>query len=199
MVELLDPRKIKTSYPLLTDKSGWSYVLDYNWTLERSVKHGGKSILDIGCGGSPFGRYVAKTLKAEYIGIDRQRGIDFTDYKTDKRFDIIMWVSSLEHNSMADMRALYLRSMSYLKPGGVFLATVTVAPATGWFEPSKNTNLSPADILTVFDEAELIGEYADVHLAYRSDKNMMRKYSARYGHYTKTDPLFIIAGVEKYR
>lgn len=199
MIELLDPRKIAPAYPYLTDKSGWSYALDYNWTMTQALEHGGASFLDVGCGKSQFGRYVARLLTAEYVGIDRQKGNDFADYQTPKRFDIIAWVSSLEHNSLEDMRTLYLRSMYYLKPGGLFLATIPVSFVTAWFEPSANMNLSPADALWMFDESELCGNYWDVHRAYRNDRHMMQKYAMRYGHYDKTDPVFIIAGVAKVR
>ena len=58
-------------------------------------------------------------------------------------------------------------------------------------------NLSPADLLAVFDEAELVGDYRDVHRAYRNDAGMMEKYRLRYGHFNKHDPAFIVAGVRK--
>lgn len=199
MIELLDPRRIESVYPHLTAQSGWSYRLDYNWTLYQATAHGGNTILDVGCGKSPFGKYVAEKMQAQYTAIDRSTGTDFADYQTPRRFDVIMWVSSLEHNSMADMRALYLKSMYMLKPGGLFLATVVAAERTAWFNPSACTLLSATDLMQVFQEDEIIGDYGEIRKAYRADKTMMEKYKKRYGHYDDRDPLFVVAGVAKVR
>ena len=199
MIELLDPRKINPMYSALWRASGWSYMLDYNWTISQALEHGGVRILDVGCGGSKVGPYISQRLGGLYTGIDRKRGQDFATYEPVHAPDIIMWVSSLEHNSPEVMRDLYLRSMDMLADGGLFLATVTVAPETGWFGPSENTNLSLTDILSLFDEPELCGEYDDVHAAYRQDDSIGKRYQARYGHWNDDDPAFIIAGVRKVK
>lgn len=199
MIEILDPRKIKKERRPLWDERGWSYMLDYNWIANKAICHGGTNILDVGAGGSPLGPYIANILGAGYTAIDRKRGQDFKDYEPVKPPDVIMWASSLEHNTPREMYLLYKRSMDMLSPGGLFLATVTVAPQTGWFEPSQNTNLSRIDIITMFDEIMLLGDYNLIWASYRDDIIIKERYKARYGHWTGDDPLFLIAGVERVK
>jgi len=196
-IELLDPRKIEPNHPELWSKAGWSYMLDYNWIIEKCLEHGGSSILDVGYGRSPLGRFIAGELGAYYTGIDRAYGQEFLDYQPATPPDVIMWVSSLEHNFADEMDMLYIRSMKMLAPGGLFLATIAISPVTHWFEPSVQINLSPEDAMSIFDETEIIGDYKEVHKAYQDDIIIPARYEHRYGHWNEDDPIFIGAGVIK--
>ena len=198
-IELLDPRKIGKNYPELWTASGWSYMLDYNWIINEIEKHGAKNILDVGCGKSPLGKYIAGTVKAMYTGIDRAYGLDFKQYNPAENPDVIFWASSMEHNSPDEMQYLYRRSLEMLAPGGLFLSTITIAEQTGWFEPSVNTNLSIPDALRLFDCYLVRGNFEDVKQAYRDDDMIPSRYERRYGHWTTDDPAFIIAGVKAWK
>jgi hypothetical protein len=202
MIGLLDPRKIKTTNSDLWTHAGWSYCLDYSWIIEHSVDHAKdiSLILDVGCGVqpcSPLGSRLAELCGAECIGVDRNFGPDFLDFVPPRPPDLIVWASSLEHNTSSTMKMLYLRSMDMLAPGGLFLATITVSGKSHWFEPSANQCLGPQDAVELFNEKEMHGDYTDVHLAYRNHEFMMSKYLARYGHFNEQDPDFVIAGVMK--
>ena len=198
-IELLDPREIEPNHPELWKGAGWSYMLDYNWMINNCLVHGGTNILDVGYGRSPLGRFIADKLGANYTPIDRAYGQEFLDYDPETAPDIIMWVSSLEHNFVDEMNMLYIRSMKLLAPGGLFLATIAISPVTHWFEPSAQINLSPDDAMAIFDETEIVGNYKDIHKAYRDDTNIAARYARRYGHWNEADPVFIGAGVRKIK
>lgn len=206
MIELLDPRKIERVAPELWQNAGWSYALDYSWIIlhcdEYMPSKGGALVIDAGCGVAPFsplGAYIGRMLGAQVIGVDRNMGRDFMTYVPPEPPEIIFWASSLEHNTVEDMKKLYLRSMELLAPGGIFLATITVGFASSWFEPSANMILTPEAAAMVFDETEMSGNLQDVWQAYRQDHQMMAKYGGRYGHFNENDPDFIIAGVMKVK
>src|SRR5512146_755522 len=101
------------------------------------------------------------------------------DYKGEAP-DLILWASSLEHNTKEQMRALYLKSMEFLTPGGTFLATIPISSGTYWHKASKQTNLSPQDAAELFDEYDLHG-FEQVQAAYRHDRALMTRYEKRYG------------------
>lgn len=208
-IELLDPCKlIERVHPELWQDAGWSYALDYSWIIQQCAAHpvrppaGMRYIADAGCGVAPFsplGGFIAAMLGVDCVGIDRDLGRPFEEFSPAALPEIIFWASSLEHNIAEKMRKLYLRSMELLPPGGFFLATITIARTTHWFDPSLNTNLTCEDAAQMFDEPQMIGDYDDVWEAYRQDQGMMAKYGARYGHFDENDPLFIIAGVKKVK
>jgi SAM-dependent methyltransferase len=199
MIELLDPRKIEKVYPELWINAGWSYSLDYSWIIHNCFPRGANLVVDVGCGTSPLGPFVAKKIGAVYQGVDKIFGMDFIDYEPPRKADVILWASSLEHNTPEMMRKLYLRSIDMLAPGGVFLATITIAETTHWFQPAVNTNLSPIDAAKLFDERILIGDIHEVWKAYREDNQMMDLYRNRFGHFDDKDPLYIIAGVMRVK
>jgi hypothetical protein len=197
-IELLDPRRIERTHRDLWETSGWNYGLDYPWIISK-VK-AASYILDVGCyvkPYSPIADYLVKTLGADCTGIDRKFGIEFMNYKPTRQPDVILWASSIEHNKPDEMRKLYLRSMEMLKPGGMFIATIAISKDTTWFSPSVQTNLNIEDAKALFDEPDIIGDFEDVRQAYRSDKELVWRYTKRYGHWVDTDPLFIAAGVVK--
>ena len=199
MIELLDPRKIEKGYRHLWEKRGWSYMLDYNWIMGHVLDFKPKSILDVGCGSSQLGSYAAAMVGAKYKGIDRSKDRDFMQYGSKQPHDCIMWVSSMEHNEADVMRALFLRSLKMLAPGGLLLITVPAAPKTYWYLPSKHLNMAPEYLLEMFDEEKMIGEYWDVQKAYHDDREIAERYKKRYGHFGKDDPVMISAGVRKVK
>ena len=202
MIEYLDPRRIKKVERQLWEKRGWSYALDYSWIIQQCAGRSIRLIFDVGCGlgtCSALGAFLAARHGATCIGIDRQKGEDFSEFaaKTDLRADLIFWASSLEHNSEAEMEDLFGLSMGLLATRGLFLATIPVGKSTEWFAASANMVLSPTKAAEVFWEPKLQGDYRDIWQAYREDNDLMDRYMARYKHYGMEDPAFVVVGVRK--
>jgi len=229
MITLIDPLEIENEKSIIAElksfgidhttkklTSGWNYVLDHVWiTIQLESYLVNKSIdqfhfLDVGCGRSPFHKFLEKKTSINILGIDRPEGYcqqlpsEIVDYRVDflefdifseSSVDIILWVSSIEHNELKDIKTLYEKSVYLLKDGGLFIATVPIANKTSWFKPSEQTNLSIMDAETTFND-QFIGDFDGIQKSYRSNLlYIMDKYRRRYHSPFSSSPLFFPAGV----
>jgi len=193
--------------PFLT--SGWNYVIDHVFMAQRlqNVIKKDSVIMDIGCGNSPFHEYIENRYDVEIIGVDRPEGyshqkkqknvdhsIDFMDMDIQtKSVDVVFWLSSIEHNDIEKIKKIYKKSMRILKRGGIFLATVPIAPETAWFAPSEQTNLSTEDCQCLFGVDETIGDYEKTRDGYLNNTlYLLDKAVLRYG----SIPDFVIACID---
>lgn len=200
--------------------SGWNYALDHYWVHKKVLdylrdKNSIPIILDIGCGKNSFHNFLENEIGFNILGIDRPEGycnqaynsnIDFyinfekLNVFLDNSIDIIIWISSIEHNSKEEIIKLVNKSMRLLKPNGLFLATIPISEETKWFEPSEQTNLSLEDCIKIFNSPNVIGDFAKIKQKYRNNiLNLHNRYKNRYGKFDSTDPAFITGGIEMYK
>ena len=200
-LKLLSPREYPPRPELENLGAGWSYSLDYAWALPYLEAYRGKALLEVGV--TDFGEYAAGLYNLNRMGVDRaphprasMRG-EFDDINFSVfRPNVILWISSLEHNSLSEMERLYQKSMDGLAKGGAFLATVPIARRTEWFADAQQTNLSIEDAERIFGEP-MTGEFETVWTEYREDKYLRQKYISRFGRFGKDDPAYIVGAVCK--
>ena len=126
--------------------------------------------------------------------------MDFSDVPTDWQPDIIMWASSLEHNSREDMRKYYKESMKRLKRGGMFIATFAIGEKTCWDESAEQTILSVEDAQVLFDDHRLRGNFRKIKKKYRDNAwNLAENYRRRFEKWEDTDPHYIVGAVRKVK
>lgn len=205
-LELLNPKKMKLRDDTWKYGHGWNYILDYSWILEWAAAHPGLIVFDVGCGTSKLWKPLVCELDKDVYGVDRDPSpsVDhlggFMDIIFDKTPDIIIWASSIEHNDAERMGILCEHSMSLLKPGGMFLATIAISEETHWFEEALQTNLSVEDALKLFGISEIVGNYDNIRGIYRKNPaGLMDNYHARFGRFDEEDPAYIVGGIVKIR
>jgi len=212
MLSILNP---KYTIPLDNQNylgAGWNYVLDYSWIYNNIKTYDNTQastliIFDVGCGKrSKLWKFIIDTLGIQVIRIDRRpiKGViqveNFLNFKHPLQPDIIYWASSIEHNTMDEMKKLYLHSMDLLREGGLFLATIALSEETFWDERTKQTNLSLSDAMKVFDETCIEGNFYGTRDCYRKNYlNLKNKYKKRFGHFGDNDPSYIVGGVKKIK
>ena len=190
---------------------------DHAWLFEKIDGYLKKSpnklpiILDVGCGNSMLHTFLEEEIRSGVIGIDRifgkcpyserDRRMDICiDFTKDNDFfvnstDIIYWCSSIEHNSIEEMRQCVESSFKALKPGGLFLATFCYAKETYFFKASDATVLSKSDAEDVFGVKwqgtvnfdEVVSEYKENILGLHD------RYKKRYGI---EEYAFVVGGAE---
>jgi SAM-dependent methyltransferase len=200
---------------------GWNYALDHVWLSNKideylkSLKLSNPIIFDVGCGTSQFHNFVEQNLNVEVIGIDRPTGychqeqlrnvdylaefLTFDDYEPGS-VDIIYWLSAIEHNNKDTIEKLFRKSLQFLKKGGLLLITFPLSKKTYWFESSQQTNLSLNDAKELFETKMILGDYEETKQEFRSGMlHLKDKYLKRYGHYTESDPEFLVGGLAKIK
>jgi 2-polyprenyl-3-methyl-5-hydroxy-6-metoxy-1,4-benzoquinol methylase len=94
------------------------------------------SMLDIGGSTGIFAEKICSTLGCEGVVVDPNRGelleasnrglitscCQFMDYKTDRRFDLISMLKTIEH--LSDIKKVFLKLKNLLTPEGVFLISI---------------------------------------------------------------------------
>ena len=197
--------------------TGWHYALDHFWLINQIeqflIDKDKQNIvcLDIGCGNSKFHNFLEDYFGVFLIGIDRPKGfckqkiqnnvnfvgdfLDFTGLK-ENSVDLIIWLSSIEHNELSTIKTLYEKSMDLLKPKGVFLATIPITEQTHWFEQAQQTNLSLDDVQKIFGKLDVVGEPDEAKIQYQNDVLLLRqRYQNRFGEFTENSPEYIAAGI----
>jgi len=125
---------------------------------------------------------------------------DFTKFAPRYRPDIIYWASSIEHNTLEEMRKFYKHSIDLLNPGGLFLATIALSERTFWQEKTKQTNLSLSEAKETFDITEVSGNFNLSKEQYRENYHNLRDtYSKRFDKFDLNAPLYIVGGVKKIK
>ncbi len=162
-------------------KLDWAWIFEKmdKWMKAHNKNH--CVILDVGCGNGMFHPFLERYFGQGIIGIDRTDStltkkeilklghqlIPSTDYCmnfineggnvfNENMVDIIYWLSSIEHNSIDEIRKAIDTSLKALKPGGLFLATWAFGYETHWSEAACQTVLSMEDAENVFG-----GEWID--------------------------------------
>lgn len=210
MLELISPEKIRHGrWRKRLDeaeiKGGWNYALDHAWLYEKIDTYISRRpdaapvILDVGCGNSMLHTFLEDELHLGIIGIDRIFGkcpFNERDKRMDlcinflennffrENVDIVYWCSSIEHNTIPEIKACIARSFEALKPGGLLLATFAVSEATHYFEPAEQTNLSIADAESVFGDA-FAGDTNLAAIRAQYEQNyfgLMNRHEKRFGH-----------------
>ncbi len=221
MLQILSPKAINESpyRRRLAEagiKGGWNYALDHAWLFEQIDTYIKERnllfpvILDVGCGNSMFHPFIEKELRLGIIGIDRVEGMcphtpgrtniidicaDFRElsHRLAEIADIVYWLSSIEHNTIPEMKRCLEASLRVLKPGGLFLATFAFSSQTHYYEPSDQTNLSACDAVTVFEipwKSE--PDFETTVEEFRLDlMDLDSRHSKRYG---TNDYAFVVAG-----
>jgi SAM-dependent methyltransferase len=203
---------------------GWNYILDHVWLTKELSNYINPNtseykILDIGCGKSNYHNFIEDTLNINIIGIDRSEGYchqnkmqnvdimkDFLEIDEIEpgTIDIILWLSSIEHNKIEKIKKLYQKSMILLKPGGMFLATFAVSEKTHWFEAAQQTNMDIVTAKDIFEDNDVNGHLGPITEKYR--KNVLflrskyrRRFYGKFGRYQANDPKYIVGGVRKIK
>jgi len=190
------------------------YQLDWTFIFECIDKHKHEFnknqcvILDVGCGNSLFHLFLENYYGQGIIGIDREDStiqkpelerlghtvVNATDlcinFITEGRkyfnnnVDIIYWNSSIEHNSLDQMREALRISMECLRVGGLFLATWAIGEQTHWNESAQATVLSPDDASSVFQEDwEIQPDYDQIVDEWKSNELGLNSWhKKRFGH-----------------
>ena len=213
MIEILDPSKIKILDGYERYGKGWHYILDYSWINNKLSSyletHKAKTLLDAGCGKFGFHKYLGQKFNLVTYGLDRKdfSTVDFVGtflnlFNSLPNFDIIIWISSIEHNSKEDMKFCYEKSIELLNPKGLFLATFPISKQTFWQDiPVFQQNLSPKDASLVFDSVvENETSFDKIHSDYFLYYDMETKYKKRFGtNLDSSDPRYLTAGVLKIK
>lgn len=74
-------------------------------------------ILDVGCGKNLFKKYFKNLIGIDPIGTEADYSICLLDFKTDKKFDVVLCLGSI-FGSLDDIRAQILHITTMLKPQG---------------------------------------------------------------------------------
>lgn len=222
MLELISPEKISHSkwrqrLEKAGIKGGWNYALDHAWLYEKIDTYISErpdqtpTILDVGCGNSMLHTFLEEELHLGIIGIDRIYGkcpFNERDKRMDlcinflandifkENVDIVYWCSSIEHNTIPEIKQCIAKSFEALKPGGLFIATFAVSETTHYFQPAEQTNLSLSDAQETFrdsfkgetDISIIISEYK------KNPFGLMERHNKRFG----TDEIqYIVAACEQ--
>jgi len=209
MLSILEPKNI---VPLKDQDhlgAGWNYVLDYSWIFNNIKNYDKKfySVFDVGCGKrSKLSDFIRKKFMVNVLRIDRRKlprtlyVENFLEFNIEYSPGIIYWASSIEHNSMEDMKKLYLHSMDLLKDGGLFLATVALSEETFWDKRTKQTNMSLEDAIDTFNITTKVGDFNTAKEQYRNNvHNLKDKYTKRFGSFNEGDPTYIVGAIKKIK
>lgn len=212
MLEIVNPKLLKNPLDITNIGGGWSYVLDYSFADqvigEHCQEHKTNTVLDVGCGKSRFYKHIGDKYNLKVYRTDRKPfpGIDFTgnfeDINFNKTFDIVYWISSIEHNETNKIKSLYLKSMSLLNPGGLFVATYPVAEKTSFYYVGNRmqTDLSMEDAMNIYDETEYVGNLSEIKNLYGTNIFHLRdKYVGRFKKFDKNDPIYVTACTYKVK
>jgi hypothetical protein len=209
MIEIINPL-VQPVYPISYKFGhGWHYVLDYSWVLDvlHDITIPGDVILEVGAGRSTFADGLEKAGYSVDT-MDRSPDSDCDFYGDFLKFDfngdmynVILWVSSIEHqDSLDDIRACVDKSMSLLPVGGVFIATFGISPNTFYMDTIKGWCLSAQDSMRVFSTNTIKGVYNQIWDVYRSNRFKLRdNYVSRFGKWDIGSPDYLAAGVVKVK
>ena len=196
---------------------GWNYVVDYTWVWLQfkmwlsqwpSVSPQAATILDIGVGPGVLHYYLEYTYGVNIVGIDRQEKWpsasakvdvvgDFTEPKTQeeslkgKKADLILAISSFEHNDYAGHKAVVDSCIDCLAPGGWLIATVSTNTESTFSD--DQWDLSPGELGEIYQaDPPTNGGY--IHERWRGQMDLASLYKKRYGRWDESSPHFIVAG-----
>ena len=209
MIEIFDPNAMNLLPVSFKLGNGWHYPLDYSWVIQQIVDFTIPLdvVLDVGSLYSRLGHYLAENgYQVETLNRDRVADTtylgEFLDYDLPKNyFSVIVWVSSIEHQTnMEDISKCVQKSMDLLAPGGVFLATFSLSTKTYWHHQTKGWLLTVKDAMKLFGENAVKGKYESCWEGYRDNKYGFRNaYVSRFDHWHEGSPDYIGAGVVKVK
>ena len=201
-------------------EAGWHYCLDYQYVLKHFDPERHHKILDVGCG--PHGNALHQYLEVEYgkdvKGLDRLARVNpvkkmlksllgrnqhaHIDFDQDllafeeSGWDLIIAVSSLEHNTPEVSMRCWQQAQKLLAPGGLLVATFAIAgdDQTKWNPETRATDLSLADVAKYWQthgEADMEA----IRESYQTDY-LRARHGERFG--AEADfPLYFAAGTTK--
>jgi len=106
---------------------------------------------------------AAKTRLGEYADIEYLLG-DYTNYVSDRKFDLIVSALSIHHLTDSDKRTLYENAYANLKPNGMFVnADQVLGPTTlldsmyknDWKNKVEASGLARAEIDSAYERTKL--------------------------------------------
>lgn len=125
-------------------------LLPASQALKLSLTKAGHPLLKIAAQRRDLFSFVQWQRATGRVTIYHQDLRTLTDIP-DNSLDVIVAVSSLEHNSPPDLERVVDELLRVLKPGGLLLATLAAAPDKDWFhEPSKGWCYSEASLRRCF-------------------------------------------------
>ena len=207
--------------------AGWHYCLDYAFALNHFRPDDHYRILDIGCGpyGNALHDYLEGRFGKQVLGLDRtlprrsifdrprriirrlrgreQRPTNHIDYDvdlldfTEGGWDLVLAISSLEHNRPEVTRACWQHACSLLAEDGLLVATFPLARDgnTKWDSATHASILSVTDAQKVWD-CSFEGDLEQVITSY-SHPYLYDRYADRFGAPWTDGPAYLAAGVVK--
>lgn len=202
------------------DEAGWHYCLDYQYVLNHFDPDRHHKILDVGCGphGNALHQYLESEFGKDVKGLDRiaksnplkklaksilgrhdHLHIDFdSDLLAfeETGWDLIIAVSSLEHNSPDITRRCWEHAQGLLAPGGQFIGTFAIAAnnQTQWNDATSATDLSLADAEKYWQTLPS-KDFDSVLSSYECDY-LRNRHDHRFGQ-SASYPLYLAAGTIK--
>jgi SAM-dependent methyltransferase len=208
---------------------GWHYCLDYYFALDHFDPNVHHRILDVGCGpyGNALHDYLEKVYGKDVYGLDRQlprhtsweqikhsvnpliRGEtsissevdwagDFMEFM-DGDWDLILAISSLEHNQPHITQDNWMHATELLADDGILIATFSIAgdAVSKWNENTNAMDLSLTDAETVWG-CEFTEDF-DKTVATYEHPYLRNQYIRRFGQEWNDVPPYVAAGTIKTR
>ena len=206
---------------------GWHYCLDYYFALDHFDPSTHHRILDVGCGpyGNALHDYLEKVYGKDVYGLDHQPAqhtpweeikhsvnrvirrekrssfeIDWTGdlmQFIEGDWDLILAISSLEHNPPYVTQNTWRHAMELLTDDGILIATFSIAgdAVSKWNENTNGMDLSITDAETVWD-CEFTDDFDNTVATYEHHY-LRNQYKMRFGQEWNDAPPYIAAGTIK--
>lgn len=201
-------------FSLLPDKRiGWNYPLDYLWIAQQldQVPRSPRKSLDIGCGPGAIHGWIESSLEIDMVGLDVNRWekdyVDVTGNFLDDSltnqlgwhpgtFDLIVSVSSLEHQSIRNHKRSVRKAWNLLSPGGTLLITVAAAPyLSSWSRLPGQWNMSRRLLEKTYGARFSEFDFKRITSEYRSSTLLREGYEERFGKKFPKLPSYLSVGV----
>lgn len=203
---------------------GWHYALDYAYVLAHFDPARHHRILDVGSGpyGNALHDYLECVHARPVVALDRRsakpssrrklatlwRSVrkrqrfdlfrvdcvgELLDYK-ERGWDMMVAVSSLEHNPAEGMRRAWKHAARLLSDTGTLVATFSIAVdgVSRWDEETSSMLLSVEDAQDVW-ECEYSGDLDRVVASY-NNPYLRKRHAERFGHPGRAYPAYLAGG-----
>jgi len=186
---------------------GWHYSIDYRAILTRSeslLENKELKILDIGCGPNLniLHSYIENYKKINVEGIDFagknpkiEFNFNFNQLTINKKYDLIIAVSALEHQKdLNDFELSLNKIYEHLNNGGIALITlsINISSTDNIWDQSINGWLFGVNYLNEkFNTNFTIEDIKGVIETFNNSEHIKSKYYSRFGSNDKNFPRYI--------